>query len=752
MLFELAQQFRPVQKRFILLPSSAIAWDEERFFTTEQKYQYDKAYALGNRFTTVIMLKEQVRTADDAVLQRLLGRVRRKKQDKSDPDLLNSSCYRKGTRIPWETRITVITPLNRNRWSLNLEGTGAFQKQRGEMMHIFISEHKWKDGEPSKKKAVKILIQGDDSGIPVPAVLMHTLRNGTPIAFRERDFVGNRVHSGIVVAQERLEKQSEATMRENDKRHGGGKRVPPGTRNKQQIGDAKDQVTPENNGIIMKLKFKVQTTSLDKQASNRKDQALASRLTFVNVDCPMQIKSEATQRKIRRHVMKDIGRSRRRDAVHSPSTGQSAITVSRSLPHSIPSYWGDVKVCINFQRLFWAMDMVSEGLLALAMADSAHDFRERLDMNLDDTLQQKRQPDQAGSLDAMEQYTESLSLVRKSIVAPESRVNRHVIIGTIICLAVFDMRVRNRERWTMHMKGLDKVVQLGGGVEALDSCPPVRQSLFMRESTYFLLFTMIFFLTICFNSADVLGSLVDDAPPRFQLPRHSCSLPCAKQSDPHRAQRLLASSQIFQLTSSLDETAIVVIDSALNSASQLATLLNHMWNANRMTLDLLIPLCTLAHNVLSLPRMTNYIGPNERKQEAMLRMTPVCAAVELVRISVLALLSNVITTTSGDNLYCAAHRRSHVRQLLMQCESKVWAGWAELKLWVLIIQILMEAGSARLWFMDEIMNIMSCLSLQSWDDLMSCLRQVVWVEKAAIQEVTQLRCDIEARLTGRTRA
>ena len=256
-------------------------------------------------------------------------------------------------------------------------------------------------------------------------------------------------------------------------------------------------------------------------------------------------------------------------------------------------------------------------------------------------------------------------------------------------------------------------------------------------------------------SADVLGSLVADAPPRFQLPRHSCVLPCAKQSNLHCAQRLLASYQLSNSTSSLDETAILVIESALNSASQLATLLNHTWNANNsMTLDLLIPVCTLTHDVLSLPRMTNCIGPNERAQEAiLLRMTPGFAAVaELVRISVLALLSTVITTTSDDNLYCPAQRRSHVRQLLTQCDAKVWAGWAELKLWVLIIQTLMEAGSARLWFMDEIMNTMSCLSLQSWDDLMSCLRQVVWVEKAAIQEMAQLRCDIEERLARRTRA
>jgi hypothetical protein len=41
------------------------------------------------------------------------------------------------------------------------------------------------------------------------------------------------------------------------------------------------------------------------------------------------------------------------------------------------------------------------------------------------------------------------------------------------------MRVRNYERWVMHMEGLKRIVQLSGGVEALESCPAVRQSLFM---------------------------------------------------------------------------------------------------------------------------------------------------------------------------------------------------------------------------------------------------------------------------------
>ena len=61
-------QFRPVQERSIILPSTATSWDEGKTFITEQRYQHDKAHALWKRFTTVIMLNEQVRTAGDSRL------------------------------------------------------------------------------------------------------------------------------------------------------------------------------------------------------------------------------------------------------------------------------------------------------------------------------------------------------------------------------------------------------------------------------------------------------------------------------------------------------------------------------------------------------------------------------------------------------------------------------------------------------------------------------------------------------------
>ncbi|XP_044714717.1 PIF1-like helicase domain-containing protein [Hirsutella rhossiliensis] len=162
------QQFRPVQERSIVLPSAAISWDVDNSFKAEQRHQHDKAHALWKRFTT---------------------RIRQGVQDRTDLDLLNSRCYREGRRIPWETGITVVTPLNRNRWNLNMEASLAFRVQQRSTMRIFISEHKWKEGLPTEEEAIMILNQGDDSAIPVPAVFMFVA--GMPVV------VNHNTHQGL---------------------------------------------------------------------------------------------------------------------------------------------------------------------------------------------------------------------------------------------------------------------------------------------------------------------------------------------------------------------------------------------------------------------------------------------------------------------------------------------------------------------------------------------------------------------------
>ncbi|RKL11927.1 hypothetical protein BFJ70_g16366 [Fusarium oxysporum] len=77
-------QFRPVQERSILLPSAAVVLSYDNSFKMEQRHQHDKTHALWKRFTTVIILDEQVRAAGDPELQALLTRIRLGIHNQSD--------------------------------------------------------------------------------------------------------------------------------------------------------------------------------------------------------------------------------------------------------------------------------------------------------------------------------------------------------------------------------------------------------------------------------------------------------------------------------------------------------------------------------------------------------------------------------------------------------------------------------------------------------------------------------------------
>jgi hypothetical protein len=49
--------------------------------------------------------------------------------------------------------------LNKNRWNLDIEATLCSQRQRQAMLRIFISEHKWTEGQPTEEEATGIAVQ-----------------------------------------------------------------------------------------------------------------------------------------------------------------------------------------------------------------------------------------------------------------------------------------------------------------------------------------------------------------------------------------------------------------------------------------------------------------------------------------------------------------------------------------------------------------------------------------------------------------
>uniref|UniRef100_A0A8H7KD58 Uncharacterized protein n=1 Tax=Bionectria ochroleuca TaxID=29856 RepID=A0A8H7KD58_BIOOC len=70
-----------------------------------------------------------------------------------------------------------------------MEATLAFQQQHKATLRIFISDYKWKDGQPTEEEALMILNHGDDSAIPVPAVFLFL--PGMPVV------VNNNTHQGL---------------------------------------------------------------------------------------------------------------------------------------------------------------------------------------------------------------------------------------------------------------------------------------------------------------------------------------------------------------------------------------------------------------------------------------------------------------------------------------------------------------------------------------------------------------------------
>lgn len=226
--------------------------------------------------------------------------------------------------------------------------------------------------------------------------------------------------------------------------------------------------------------------------------------------------------------------------------------------------------------------------------------------------------------------------------------------------------------------------------------------------------------------------MVEDAEPRFPLPRDLPTLPKATRS--RYVQKLLTS---LRSDDQPIKEQIAVIDGALTSANQVAVLLNEVWRISPFALDLLIPVCALAHQVLALQRMNSI---QERHNSPSATSTGLFA--EIIRVSVVSLFALVTTQASGDALYVAARRNTSVKHLMPQLDDKIWKGKEELKLWVLVIQVCMGVGSSKPWYLDQITQTMSHVRLQSWEGLMDCLRKVAWVEKVSPLEMTHLRSDI----------
>ncbi len=158
-----------------------------------------RANLLWRKFTTVVILTQQIRASGDPTFQALLDRVRQGTQTADDRRLLNEVCYRPGEAIPWETDPTVVTPLNRHRWILNYDATIHFGQHHDTPLHIFLSEHNWKGATAGDW--VDSLSLGDSSETAVPGLFFFA--EGMPVVLNQTVWAGLKAVNGAVYTAHR---------------------------------------------------------------------------------------------------------------------------------------------------------------------------------------------------------------------------------------------------------------------------------------------------------------------------------------------------------------------------------------------------------------------------------------------------------------------------------------------------------------------------------------------------------------------
>jgi len=155
--------------------------------------EHHRGYNLWRLFTTVILLEEQVRAGDDPELVALLNRVRAGTQNMEDLNLLNKKLVDR-SQITFKDGLRAITPLNRNRWALNMEAIVDWARFHKKLISVFVSAHTWRSGVLSQDEIAQTIEQGDDSHCKIPGIFFYA--QGMPLVVNKNIYTGLKVVNG----------------------------------------------------------------------------------------------------------------------------------------------------------------------------------------------------------------------------------------------------------------------------------------------------------------------------------------------------------------------------------------------------------------------------------------------------------------------------------------------------------------------------------------------------------------------------
>ncbi|KAF5551011.1 hypothetical protein FPHYL_9240 [Fusarium phyllophilum] len=444
-----------------------------------------------------------------------------------------------------------------------------------------------------------------------------------------------------------------------------------------------------------------------------------SKLEFVSVSHPDEVKNRHNKRKIHQHVMKDIGLSRRKNTRTRKSRTEQEISKDPALHETHAAYTlsqpdnyrhnaisqssvqllgpgadrtlyssTDTRakmmeafllrpkssICDKVREMCFAIGLVDQATLNLALAETAlysNEYTGDMHSGREDST-------------ALKHYNLSLRFTSQKIQTLNSVPSDEILI-TVIGLANYDMSIGKVERYSTHLAGLETLVRGRGGVE--------------RFRSSYLLLSLIW--------SDVIGSLSLDRPPRFAAPSHLWTQP-----EPPTITHVLEKT-----LNALEEFSPVLSDlcSVLLSLTRVAKASQH-WEES--TFRYCETILQSSYFLLLVPRHIPSEGPEEHS-----------SGIPLIHQAVrLAALRFLVTAAehSHHTLGAIHYRKPQLSNLLADYEIS-WHGLEELQVWVLVIATVTEGTHDRDWMTERIAITIERLGL-NWIELKGTLRQIAWLD------------------------
>ncbi|KNB04282.1 hypothetical protein FOXG_22453 [Fusarium oxysporum f. sp. lycopersici 4287] len=184
-------QFDPVRQTSLLL-SEPREHSKQR---PESLAKHVAAHKLFLQFTTVVMLREQVRTAGCARLRGFLRRLRNGQQTELDFQRLYRRLYNQASQPSFADGLRAVTPLNQDRWDLNMAAIVQWARAQSKHISIFVAKHDTKAGKRLRvEELCDVLRYGDDSQLPTPGLFFYA--QGMPVVVTRNQLTGLKLVNG----------------------------------------------------------------------------------------------------------------------------------------------------------------------------------------------------------------------------------------------------------------------------------------------------------------------------------------------------------------------------------------------------------------------------------------------------------------------------------------------------------------------------------------------------------------------------